>query len=81
MKRFFYYLNTHDYAYFIFWSVIITLFCLFVNSLVSVFVEHGEIWGIKHFFMCWWIGFFMSFYFHWRRKIGRPVYKDKKQIT
>ncbi len=77
-KRFFNYLNTHDYAYFTFWSIVITLFCLLVNSLASVFLEHGEIWCIKHFFMYWIVGMFMSFYCHWRRKIGKPIIKDKK---
>lgn len=78
-RKFFKYLNTHDYAYFIFWSIVITLFICVANYPFSQ--EFSWQWWLKHFFIYWYVGIFMSFYFHWRRKIGRPVYKGKKQIT
>lgn len=76
MKKFWKYLNTHDYAYFTFWSVCITLFICFANC--SFLQEFSWQWWLKHFFMYWAVGLFMSFYFHWRRKIGKPIIKNKE---
>jgi hypothetical protein len=62
------YLYTHEYAYFIFHSLVWTFLIWFCCSISSIWIEEGSWWGVREFLEMWGLGFLISFYFHWRMK-------------